>query len=85
MSSIALFLGEIFRKFWSGRPGSNRRRPAWEFSIEIAVFYINAHFLIDRTISSSVVFARWKQMYVLGEGVNARGTAAASPLSWPFA
>jgi hypothetical protein len=25
-------------KVWSGRPGSNQRRPAWEFSIEFDVF-----------------------------------------------
>ena len=25
-------------KVWSGRPGSNRRRPAWEFSTEMRIF-----------------------------------------------
>jgi hypothetical protein len=30
----AKFLKEV----WSGRPGSNRRRPAWEFSYEINIF-----------------------------------------------
>ena len=27
-----LFPWRYFWRFWSGRPGSNRRRPAWEFS-----------------------------------------------------
>ena len=28
-----LISGRFFREFWSGRPGSNRRRPAWEAGI----------------------------------------------------
>ena len=34
---------DFMREIWSGRPGSNRRRPAWEFSIEIDTF----NFLTD--------------------------------------
>jgi hypothetical protein len=37
--AIALVLVGFIRRFWSGRPGSNRRRPAWEFSLENDVFY----------------------------------------------
>jgi len=32
-------VSDFTKEFWSGRPGSNRRRPAWEFSIENDVFY----------------------------------------------
>src|SRR5438094_3333066 len=31
--AIALVLVGFIRRFWSGRPGSNRRRPAWEAGI----------------------------------------------------
>jgi hypothetical protein len=34
----ALLSGYFRWEFWSGRPGSNRRRPAWEFSIEFEAF-----------------------------------------------
>ena len=33
--------------FLSGRPGSNRRRPAWEFGIEYNVFLFCGNNLVD--------------------------------------
>jgi hypothetical protein len=30
---------DFMKEVWSGRPGSNRRRPAWEFSTEFDVFF----------------------------------------------
>jgi hypothetical protein len=40
--NFAKFLKEV----WSGRPGSNRRRPAWEFSNEFCVFLFRSKNLI---------------------------------------
>jgi hypothetical protein len=36
-----------FKEDWSGRPGSNRRRPAWEFGIEFDVLSFCGKSLVD--------------------------------------
>src|SRR5512135_1304060 len=44
----------LVKKFWSGRPGSNRRRPAWEFYLEFDVFWFQSKNLVDLSRSSNL-------------------------------
>jgi hypothetical protein len=45
--SMTLMFLESCKNFGSKRPGSNRRRPAWEFSIEFYVFFFCRENLVD--------------------------------------
>jgi hypothetical protein len=52
---------DFSEEFWSGQPGSNRRRPAWEFSNEFDVFFFCADTLVEvfRTLSVLASFSNF--------------------------
>jgi hypothetical protein len=52
---IAFSTGDFTKEFWSGRPGSNRRLPAWEFSIENDVFFFMSADL-SQVLRSQILF-----------------------------